>query len=527
MNIEDTIRDALHVDAAELSPVGPGPEDARRRAFRRKRRAQSGVLVLSVAALAGGSLAVVETRSPGHTPPRVNAQPTGQAAPTPDLAWKTVDGTVSYDRGHFTTSDGVTYALSTAPGAKPSPNGDDPQELYATHDGVTWTHVSLGADPWVADLTASNGVLYALGTGPGAQDAMTYKLSTSSDGGAQWDGSSLPIDFSKPASSIPLQLTTSAHVARSGNTTVVVANGAYNPDFSSVPDLATAPLRMTTTGVAALDYSGCKTEGAIATTGRTSCEPKVGATHPWSEFGITDPAALQQLQVLVRDDGGDWKIVHLPSSPDTFVHDLTATTNGFVLVESVPSNGQSVERLLSSTDGQTWVPLPSAGADVETVAISGDRIIGVDPQTSAISVSNDAGATWVTTPNVAGLVPGDGSIQAYGTTADVGPLGYAVVVNTGREVAGGATADPTKTPATLSPTATVTDRHQYLLYSVDGTSWKVTDLATDGAPANGTVSTTSVGADHIDITYTVSVQVAQGAPAQWKLDTLVGTPKAS
>jgi hypothetical protein len=537
MNIEDTIRDALHADAAELSPVGSGPDHARRRAFLRKRRAQSGVLAFGVAALAGGSLAVVDARSSGQAP-RVNAQPTPQPAVTPELSWKTVDGTVSYDRAHFTTDDGVTYALSTAPGSKPSPTGVDPQELYATRDGVTWTHVSLGADPWVADLTASNGVLYALGTGPGAQDALTYKLSTSSDGGTRWDGSPLPIDFRKPASSIPLRLTTSAHVARSDNTTVVVANGVYNPDFSRVADLKDAAVRTTATGVEVLDYNACTTAAAAATRAAgvagaagipgTACAPRVVSTHPWSEFGIADPAALQQLRVLTRDGGGDWQTVALPSGPGTSVQDVAATSKGFVLVESVQStDGQGAEQLLSSTDGHTWNPLPSAGPGVDSLSISGDRIIGVDSQTSAIFVSNDAGTTWLTTANPAGLTPGSEPIEADGTTADVGPLGYAVVVRTGRKVAGGAAADPGKTPTTLSPVATMTDEHRYLLYSVDGASWKVTDLAADGAPAKSPVSTTSVGADHVDITYEVSVPVAEGAPAQWKLVTLVGTPKAS
>ena len=65
MQLEQQLRDALQRDAAELEPVGPGPDDARRRAFRRKRRVQSGVLVLSAAALAGGTIAVVKVRPAG------------------------------------------------------------------------------------------------------------------------------------------------------------------------------------------------------------------------------------------------------------------------------------------------------------------------------------------------------------------------------------------------------------------------------------------------------------------------------
>ena len=95
MQLEQKLRDVLQRDAAELVPVGPGPEDARRRAFRRKRRMQSGVVVVSAAGLVGGSLArdrnpLVGTRHRGSR--------RSPSTPTSDLAWRTVDGTVLYRR---------------------------------------------------------------------------------------------------------------------------------------------------------------------------------------------------------------------------------------------------------------------------------------------------------------------------------------------------------------------------------------------------------------------------------------------
>src|SRR5262249_35450126 len=152
--------------------------------------------------LVGASLAVVDSRSSGRGP-RVSAQPVAPV-PTPDLAWRSVDGTVLYDNAHFTTAKGVTYALSTAPGAPQSANGVMAQELYSTHDGIDWTHTSLGADPWVVDLTESNGVLYAVGTGPGAQGGIDYKLSTSSNSGTNWDDTPIPVSFTPPAASVHL-----------------------------------------------------------------------------------------------------------------------------------------------------------------------------------------------------------------------------------------------------------------------------------------------------------------------------------
>src|SRR6185312_2648342 len=127
MDIEQELRDILRRDAAELEPVGPGPDDARRRAFRHKRRMQSGVVVASAVVLVGGTLGFIQARSTGGdgSKPRVSTQPGA------------------------TTADGVTYALSTAPGKQADPAAVVPQELYSSRDGVTWTHTSLGATPWV------------------------------------------------------------------------------------------------------------------------------------------------------------------------------------------------------------------------------------------------------------------------------------------------------------------------------------------------------------------------------------------
>ncbi len=503
MQLEQTLRDALQRDAADLVPVGRGPDHARRRAFRRKRRIQSGVVVIGAAGLVGGSLAVIETRPSGHAP-RITTQP---APPTSDLAWRTVDGTVLIQGRQFTSSDGVTYALSTAPGTRPlagGAGGSGPQELYATRDGVSWTHTSLGPNPWVADIAESKGVLYAVGTGPGAQAGATvYRLSTSTDSGAHWNDGSVPVEFKTPESTVPIALATRVMVARGLHTTVVMAKASYWPNLSSVLG-SEANYNATVDGVQILDTSSCKqTDGP-------TCVYRVVSTRPWSDFGISDPAALHQQEAFVRDDGGSWQRVSLPTDSTTTVLDVTATSNGFLMAEQETlTPGLGTVRLWSSSDGRSWSRLAGAVPRFDAVAISGDRIVGTDSVSSSVVVSNDGGATWIATDNIAALLPSGGALQTFGPisngTSDAGPLGYAVIVRTNGQ--GGA--------------------HTYLLHSGDGATWKVTDLGAEGAPSNDGVVSVTVGADHIDVSYEVAAtRDPDGTPASYKLVDLLGTPKA-
>jgi hypothetical protein len=505
MQLEQQLREALQRDAAELEPVGPGPDYARNRAFRRRRRLQSGVLLLSAAALAGGTIAVVNVRPAGDGA-RVNSQPTAAAA---DLAWRLVTGTVLVDSGHFTTADGVTYELSTAPGTKISDGSTPvPQTLYATRDGVTFTQTPLGSTPWIADLAESKGVLYAVSTAPGSQSGTTdYKLSTSSNGGAQWTDSPVPVDFQTPASNISLTMATRVQVARGAHETVVVAEARYNMDLNSALSVPQGQgVEMTADGAQVVDYSTCKTNdpsGSKRNPAKEACEPTVVSHHPWSEFGITDPGALHQQLALVRNDGGSWQPVKLPIDDNTYVTDVSATSTGFLMVEEVqPATAlPTTTRLLASTDGRTWSPLATAVPSAYSLAIAGDRIIGSDATNSNLYVSSDAGATWIKSQNIDDVLGVSGS-SIDNLNFDSGPLGFAAAVMTG--------------VGTKSP-------HTFLLHSADGATWDVTDLGKVGAPAGSYVSGVTVGADHIDVT--LAVPAADGK-APTKLTTLVGTPKA-
>ena len=282
MQLEDTLRAALQADAAELVPVGPGPETARRRAFRRKRRIQSGVVMLGAVGLAGGSIAVIENRPAGHGG-QVRAQPVVQQV-TPELSWRSVDGTVLPLGAAITGPDGVSYLLSTAPGT--TGNANAPTDLYSTSDGVKWTDKSIGTQK-IGDLTEDGGVLYAVATGPGVQGATAYQLSTSSDGGADWTPTPVPVQFTKPESTLPLLDSERLQVAHRENTTVVIASASYSLDTSSLTaGHANYFTNTTADGIAVIDESSCFHDKVGAATKAVVYQWESGKRRPSPVFWL-------------------------------------------------------------------------------------------------------------------------------------------------------------------------------------------------------------------------------------------------
>src|SRR5690606_32228392 len=91
--------------------------------------------------------------------------------------------------------DGVFYALSTAPGVRweDFPMGSLPKALYVSSDGRNWSPTPFGE--WrPAGLAAADGLLYVVGTAPGAAaDTQTLEVRISRDGGASFESIQLPV----------------------------------------------------------------------------------------------------------------------------------------------------------------------------------------------------------------------------------------------------------------------------------------------------------------------------------------------
>jgi hypothetical protein len=496
----DQVRDALQRGTEQFRPVGPGVEVVQRRASRRRNRGRALVAVATVTCLLGAGVALSHRQGGKHVV-AVGTQPT---APPPALAFRVVAGEVGYS-AHFTSSDGVTYALSTAPGTSRTPTHPG-QAIYSTKDGEHWTVADQG-HTWITDLTEGSGVLYAIGTAPGAANSneVRYQIGTSHDGGQRWTNTDLPVDQRAPSATVPLQLSTSALLARRGSTTVALVTDDFSPDLDAMVAARTAGHpdvmpQATAAGFDMVDYSACST--ATASDNGKCNKPPVLGTITWSDIGLHSGADLTRQEILVSTDGTHWEHVTAPMTG--LVVDLVAGRDGFLLLADPgtlfggPAPGTQTN-LFGSTDARTWTKVPTP-ADLTLRAIAGDRVIGI--HAGVMQTSTDGGRTWNAT-NLAAQLPA-GAPRVETSTLDAGPLGFAAVASADTDPVG-----PARGP-------------NYLLYSTDGVTWSTSDLAAAGAPAGARPLQVMVGTDHI----VVDFEEPSGGPNRPpKITTVLATPK--
>jgi len=516
----DQLRDALRREARDIQPVGLGVETVQRRGRHRRNRGRSVVAVGAVTCVAGLGVSVVHRQGKSSHSVAVAAN-AGAGTPPPALAFRTVDGTVSFATTHLTTAGGATYALSTAPASAGPPDSEAArdQTIYRTTDGEHWSSANQNSQ-WITDLSERDGVLYAVGTAPGAASVadIKYQVGTSNNDGKAWSDTELPFDLSPPKANVPISRSSSVQIAAGPSQTVALLTENFYPDLTSLiaartggkHDVAT---EATADGYVMRDYSSCanakravvaKTSGAaVALEGDCKSPPALG-TISWSDVGLSGPADLLHQEVLVSTDGSHWNSAAGPTTG--YVRDLVADSAGFLLLadnDRSPLGGQPAKietTLLRSSDATHWTPVAlPAGLNVQ--AIAADRIVGTD-ESGALQTSTDGGVTW-NSANVAAELPA-GSPAATVPYADAGPLGFAAI----------ATADANPNDNTRG--------HDYLLFSADGISWSTTDLAAAGAPAGASLTQVTVGSDHVGVDYQSANANTGGAG---KITTLLATPK--
>ena len=128
----------------------------------------------------------------------------------------------------------MTYALSTAPGTAGSA-AQPGQAIYRTTDGEHWTIADQG-QPWITDLAERGGVLYAVGTAPGAAtaDDIRYRVGTSHDGGKEWSETDLPFADNAPSATVPMQRSASVQIARGSSSTVALLTEQFWPNLDAL-----------------------------------------------------------------------------------------------------------------------------------------------------------------------------------------------------------------------------------------------------------------------------------------------------
>jgi len=375
----DQIRDALQRETRDIHPVGLGVDAVLRRGRRRRQRGRAAVAVGAATCIAGVGVTIMERG--GAVPQRVAVGASGASqTPTPALQFRTVTGTVSGSTTHFTTAAGVTYELSTAPGVA-APGAQPDQAIYSTTDGEHWTTADQNKS-WISSLSEHDGVLYAVGTAPGATAAdVQYRVATSRDGGNAWSDASLPFDLSTRHASVPVSRTSSVSLASGANETVALLSETFTPDLSSIVasrtgNRANVSVRETSAGFDMLDMSSCADARAVApgkftdatvraikarAAGVCQNAPVLG-TISWSEIGLSGPADLSREEMLESTDGTHWS--SLPAPTVGSVDNLVAGSNGFLLLGETDSPAtagsiapSSTTTLLHSSDARTWTPV--------------------------------------------------------------------------------------------------------------------------------------------------------------------------
>ncbi|CAN5835229.1 hypothetical protein BH23ACT5_BH23ACT5_23040 [soil metagenome] len=167
--------------------------------IRRKRRLMAVALpAAAILALAVGVMALTRSGTPDDSSALLDQAADANAVleiTDTELEWTTDPAALGWLQG--TATDGSTlYALSTAPGTswEAFPDGNVPKAIYASSDGRTWTAYPLET-PWVSGIGAHDGLLYAVGTAPGAAEgSVNIQVGVSQDDGALFETVSLPTD---------------------------------------------------------------------------------------------------------------------------------------------------------------------------------------------------------------------------------------------------------------------------------------------------------------------------------------------
>ena len=307
------------------------------------------------------------------------------------LDWSVVPATLGWSIERA-TSDGVTYVLSTAPGTRfeEFPDGNVPKAIYASTDGQDWSvHPVEGS--WVSSIAASDGLLYAVGTAPGAAaDSVTLQIGVSSDQGTSFDLVPLPFEEDRPA-------TYSTHVAATGGGILALVearisldpfallppeamNGAVEP-VSTEQGLAVFPVAMVETA-----YNTCF--GSDGSDCQELIDSQATYFATWDELGI-DPDDVFSGEISHRaaywsPDGRQYEEIDHPL-PEGWIAQVSPVGEESVIAIDTPT-GTS---LYASANGRDWREVGD-GLDlgfITAVGAVGDQVVMVGQSSDGSDVS--------------------------------------------------------------------------------------------------------------------------------------------
>jgi hypothetical protein len=527
-------------DLARATDVPAGDLDAVvRRGRRRANRARAGVgLVAVIAAITTG--AVIIGGGDADETPIAAGDATNATTGDTGVTWTVAEPTSALSQmGRPAAAAGTQlYALSTAPGQAPT-DRPTPLRVWSSSDGVDWSDAGEPTgDIYLSDLDATDGRLYAVGTGP-ATAATTASgtvpemlIGSSDDGGASWQTGGVDIDLAGIAEHSTSMSWAQRDVATSGDAVVALVGVHAELDVRELlPEGDDAPngWAITSTGIDVLGPAPdepCPKGGGARTAptaigneppparvwgytcddgsgGYTTTSPQdahgVERSYTWDELGVSGDlldATLGHPSAYVRTADGTFQRVEIPAT-DTEAgwSTLTGGAAGFDIIVN-PADGSAPTRL-HSADGVTWTqgaPLPGGLAWIATAGTLGDRTVfqGSTETNQPLAIVGDT----VVNPSD---VLGDAAAghELYWAGGAVGDAGVVMIV-------GLAPKDPEITEYDSD------DIQLVAMWSRDGTTWEYRTLDELAGQHVGTVTSAAVTADRFVVTTAVGERDAQG-----------------
>ena len=285
--------------------------------------------------------------------------------------------------------NGMVYVLSTAPATRREnfPNGDIPKAIYTTTDGVEWSTHELGLAP-ISQIAAQGGLLYAVGTAPGANaNSVDMAIGVSSDDGATFDS------FNVPLGDHGADLATTDIVATADG---VLATGSVRTwiDFWSVlpPGTLEGSVEpfVVENGIAVFPsdrmgavYEACTHPDNAACRSVTDTNATFFAT--WEELGMDDPSPPGS-DVIPTPSGtltnrSLWSADGQAFEPIPYPFGSGSVDRLFRLGDGAAATVNDVDgmRLFTSDDARTWTEAQLRGAMLWVVEVGmvGDTVVVV------------------------------------------------------------------------------------------------------------------------------------------------------
>lgn len=364
---------------------------------RRRSIAAAVVPTLGIVAVAAAFFALRDDPPAGPEVDSVAAQNAALNLEHRSLDWSVVPATLGWSIERA-SGDGVTYVLSTAPGARfeDFPDGNVPKAIYTSADGQEWSaHPIEGS--WVSSIAASDGLLYAVGTAPGATaDSVTLQIGVSSDQGTSFELVPVPFEEDRPA-------IYSTHVAATGGGILALVEARISTDpFALLPtealNGAVEPVN-TEQGIAVFPAAMVETAynicfGSESDECRQLIDSQATYFATWEELGI-DREEVVSGEIAHRaaywsPDGRQYEEIDHPL-PDGWIQQVSRVGDESVIAIDTPT-GTSLH---ASVDGRDWREVGEGlglGSVTAVGAVDGEVVVvGQPPAGSGVSLMRAPG----------------------------------------------------------------------------------------------------------------------------------------